>query len=72
MLRALGQPAVLIGFWVFTLPALFSGVIEVLVPLHLDDLDVGGAGIGVIFLLAAAVEAVVSPIAGRVSDRAGR
>jgi MFS family permease len=72
MLRALGRPAVLIGFWVFTLPALFSGVIEVLVPLHLDDLDVGGAGIGVIFLLAAAVEAVVSPIAGRVSDRAGR
>jgi MFS family permease len=72
MLRALGRPAVLIGFWVFTLPALFSGVIEVLVPLHLDDLDVGGAGIGVIFLLAAAVEAVVSPIAGRVSDRSGR
>ena len=26
MLRALGRPAVLIGFWVFTLPALFSGV----------------------------------------------
>jgi MFS family permease len=72
MLRALGRPAVLIGFWVFTLPALFSGVIEVLVPLHLDRLDVGGAGIGLIFLLAAAVEAVVSPIAGRVSDRAGR
>ena len=72
MLRALGRPAVLIGFWIFTLPALFSGVIEVLVPLHLADLGVGGAGIGVIFLLAAAVEAVVSPIAGRVSDRAGR
>ena len=72
MLRALGRPAVLIGFWVFTLPALFSGVIEVLVPLHLDELDVGGAGIGVVFLLAAAVEAVVSPIAGRVSDRSGR
>jgi MFS family permease len=72
MLRALGRPAVLIGFWVFTLPALFSGVIEVLVPLHLDELDVGGAGIGLVFLLAAAVEAVVSPIAGRVSDRSGR
>jgi len=72
MLRALGRPAVLIGFWVFTLPALFSGVIEVLVPLRLDDLDVAGATIGLIFLLAAAVEAVVSPIAGRLSDRAGR
>ena len=72
MVRALGRPALLIGFWVFTIPALFSGVIEVLVPLHLDDLGVSGATIGLIFLLAAAVEAVVSPIAGRVSDRAGR
>jgi MFS family permease len=72
MVRALGRPALLIGFWVFTLPALFSGVIEVLVPLHLDDLSVSGATIGLIFLLAAAVEAIVSPIAGRVSDRAGR
>jgi MFS family permease len=72
MLRALMRPAVLLGFWVFTLPALFSGVIEVLVPLRLDDLGVAGATIGVVFLLSAAVEAVVSPIAGRLSDRAGR
>jgi MFS family permease len=72
MLRSLGRPAVLVGFWIFTIPALFSGVIEVLVPLHLDDLEVSGAAIGLVFLLAAAVEAGVSPIAGRVSDRAGR
>jgi len=72
MLRALGRPAVLIGFWVFTLPALFSGVVEVLVPLRLHDLGVAGATIGVVFLVSAAVEAIVSPIAGRVSDRAGR
>jgi MFS family permease len=72
MLRALARPAVLLGFWIFTIPALFSGVIEVLVPLRLDDLGVAGATIGVVFLLAAAVEGVVSPIAGRLSDRAGR
>jgi MFS family permease len=72
MVRALTRPAVLLGFWIFTLPALFSGVIEVLVPLRLDDLGVAGATIGVVFLLAAAVEGVVSPIAGRLSDRAGR
>jgi MFS family permease len=72
MLRALTRPSVLWGFWFFALPALFGGVIEVLVPLHLHSLDVSGAAIGVIFLLAAAVEAVVSPIAGRVSDRTGR
>ena len=72
MLRALGRPAVLLGFWVFTLPALFAGVVEVLVPLRLDDLGVSGATIGLVFLLSAAVEAVASPLAGRFSDRAGR
>jgi MFS family permease len=72
MLRALARPAVLLGFWVFTLPALFAGVIEVLVPLRLDDLGVSGAAIGAVFLLSAAVEAVASPIAGRFSDRVGR
>jgi hypothetical protein len=36
---------------VFTLPALFSGVVEVLVPLRLDDLGVAGATIGLVFLL---------------------
>jgi predicted MFS family arabinose efflux permease len=72
MLRALTRPAVLVGFWVFTLPATFSGVVEVLVPLRLNDLGVTGATIGVVFLVSAAVEAVVSAIAGRLSDRAGR
>src|SRR5215210_3817207 len=72
MLRALARPAVLLGFWIFTIPALFAGVVEVLVPLRLDDLGVAGAAIGAVFLLSAAVEAVVSPVAGRFSDRAGR
>jgi MFS family permease len=72
MVRALGRPAVLIGFWVFTLPALFAGVIEVLVPLRMDDLGAAGTGIGAAFLVAAGVEAVVSPLAGRFSDKAGR
>jgi MFS family permease len=72
MVRALGRPAVLIGFWVFTLPALFAGVVEVLVPLRMNDLGAAGTGIGAAFLVAAAVEAVVSPLAGRFSDRAGR
>jgi predicted MFS family arabinose efflux permease len=72
MLRALRRGHVLAGFWLFTLPALFSGVIEVLVPLRLDDLGATGVAIGAVFLLTAAVEAVVSPIAGRVSDRRGR
>jgi predicted MFS family arabinose efflux permease len=72
MLRALGRPAVLLAFWIFTIPALFSGVVEVLVPLRLDDLGVAGATIGAVFLVSAAIEAVISPVAGRASDRAGR
>jgi MFS family permease len=72
MLRALRRPAVIVGFWLFTIPALFSGVIEVLVPLHMNDLGASGTTIGAVFLFAAAVEAVLSPIAGRFSDRAGR
>jgi MFS family permease len=72
MLRALRRGYVLAGFWLFTLPALFAGVIEVLVPLRLDDLGASGVAIGGVFLLTAAVEAVVSPIAGRLSDRRGR
>ncbi len=72
LVRALRERPVLAGFWLFTLPALFAGVIEVLVPLRLDDLGASGAAIGAIFLLTAAVEAVISPVAGRVSDRRGR
>jgi MFS family permease len=70
--RALRRPAVLAGFWLFTLPAIFAGVIEVLAPLRLDDLGASGAAIGAIFLAAAAVEAAISPVAGRASDRRGR
>ena len=72
MLRALTRPAVLLGFWLFTIPALFAGVLEVLVPLRMDDLGAAGTAIGAVFLVAAAVEAVISPFAGRFSDRAGR
>jgi MFS family permease len=72
LVRALGRPAVLAGFWLFTLPAIFAGVVEVLAPLRLDDLGASGAAIGAIFLAAAAVEAALSPLAGRASDRQGR
>jgi MFS family permease len=72
LLSALRRGSVLAGFWLFTIPALFAGVMEVLVPLRLDDLGASGVAIGAVFLLTAAVEAVVSPIAGRVSDRRGR
>ena len=43
-----------------------------LVPLRLDDLGAGAIGIGAVFLIAAAVEAVISPMVGSLSDRRGR
>jgi MFS family permease len=69
--KALGKPPVLAGFWLFTLPAIFAGTIEVLAPLRLDDLGASGAVIGAIFLATAGVEAALSPVAGRASDRHG-
>jgi MFS family permease len=70
--RALARRDLLAGFWLFTLPAIFAGVLEVLVPLRLDHLGASGAAVGAIFLVAAGFEAVVSPVAGRLSDRRGR
>jgi predicted MFS family arabinose efflux permease len=70
--RALRRRPVIVGFWLFTLPAIFGGVLEVLAPLRLDELGASGAAIGAAFLVAAAVEAVLSPWSGRLSDRHGR
>ena len=48
------------------------GAIEVLVPLRIDDLGGGHALIAAGFIVGAAIEAVLAPIAGRYSDRVGR
>ena len=69
---ALRRPALAAGVWLFGLPALFAGVLEVLAPLRLDDLGASGVAVGAVFLVAAAVEALMSPVVGRVSDRRGR
>jgi MFS family permease len=68
----LRRPAVLAGIWLLVLPAVFSGVVEVLVPLRLDELGASGIAIGAVFLVAAAVEGVLSPLSGRLSDNRGR
>ena len=67
---ALRRPAVLTGMWLVALPALGFGCLAVLVPLRLDHLGASGTGVGATFLVAAAAESVISPIAGRMSDRA--
>ncbi len=70
--RQLRQPAIVLGMWLVVLPALASGAMNVLAPLRLGRLGAGAAGIGATFLIAAGVEAVISPVVGQLSDRRGR
>ena len=70
--RALREPRFLGGLWLMLLPALLFGVLAVLVPLELGALGWGAAAIGALFLASAALEAVLNPVLGRVSDRRGR
>lgn len=72
VLRALGKPAILRSAWFVALPALLFGVLGVLAPLRLDELGAGAVAIGGAFLVAAAFEATLAPVLGRLSDRRGR
>lgn len=58
--------------WLFLLPALIIGTIDVLVPLRLDDLGARGLTIGALFVAAAGLEAALNPVMGRLSDQRGR
>ncbi|HEV3001096.1 MAG TPA: MFS transporter [Solirubrobacteraceae bacterium] len=68
---ALAERRVRMGAWLTTLPAVFFGTVNVLTSLRLNHLGVGAAGVAAVFLTAAAAEAVVSPIVGRLADRRG-
>jgi MFS family permease len=60
------------GLWLLVLPALLFGVLAVLVPLKLHAGGWGGVAIGAVFLVTAAVEVVLNPLLGRLTDRRGR
>jgi MFS family permease len=53
-------------------PSLMFGVVEVLVPLRIDDLGGGHLAIAGGFVVGAGLEASLAPLSGRYSDRAGR
>jgi MFS family permease len=72
LLEEVRRPAIALSMWLVALPAVASGVVNVLAPLRLSDLGAGALGIGATFLIAAAAEAVISPAVGHVSDRRGR
>src|SRR3954470_21764786 len=68
---ALRNDQVRTGLLLVTVPGLLFGTLSVLGPLRLDELGAATAAIGAIWLMSAALEAVVSPLAGRFSDRRG-
>lgn len=70
--RVVRRPGVVPAMWLVALPALAFGCLGTLVPLRLDDLGASHAAVAAAFLVAAGVEACVSPIVGRLSDRRGR
>ncbi len=69
---AVRRPAVLRAMWLVSLPALAFGALNVVGSLRLDALGAGTAAVAATFLVAAGVEALMSPLVGRVSDRRGR
>ena len=69
---ALRDRAFVGGLWLNTLPAMFFGVLDVLVPLRFDDAGYGALAIAAVFVVAGLVEVVVNPVIGRISDRHGR
>jgi MFS family permease len=69
---ALARRGVQLGMWLVALPAVAAGTLNVLGPLRLHRLGASALAIGATYLVAAGVEAVVSPLIGRMSDRRGR
>lgn len=70
--EAMRAPPVIAAAALVAVPSLMFGTISVLVPLRLDDLGAGPGLIAAGFTAGAAVEAVLAPVIGRYSDRAGR
>ena len=72
LLEAVRDRSVQLGIWLMCVPGLLFGTLNVLAPLRMDALGAGAAVIAGCFLVAAALEAVVAPVVGRISDRRGR
>jgi MFS family permease len=68
---AVRDPHVGAGMWLTLLAGVAFGVVDVLAPLRLSRLGVSAVLIGATFLASAAIEAGLSPMAGRLSDRRG-
>ena len=71
-LLAMRERSLVAGLWLITLPALLFGVLIVLVPLQLNRHGWGSIAIGALFLATTALETVLNPMLGRLTDRHGR
>jgi MFS family permease len=69
LLGALRHRQLAFGVWLYMLPAILLGAQNAVAPLQLDELGWSVAGIGLIYLCAAAVQAAASPLLGRWLDR---
>ncbi len=72
MLAVLRHRALAFGIWLFLLPAFLLGAQNSVAPLELNELGWSVAGIGVVYLCTAGVQAVGSPLLGRWLDRTSR
>jgi MFS family permease len=72
VIKVMGRPPLVRAMWLMVLPAMVSGVVNVLAPLQLHKLGAGAGAIGATFLVGAGLEAIVSAWVGHLSDRHGR
>jgi MFS family permease len=72
LIETVRDRSVQLGIWLMIIPGLMFGTLNVLGPLRLDALGAGTAANAGWFLAASALEAVVAPVAGRISDKRGR
>lgn len=70
--RALRDHGFVAAVWLTLVPALFFGLLDVLVPLSLDDAGWGTIAIAATFVTAGLIEVALAPVVGGISDRRGR
>jgi predicted MFS family arabinose efflux permease len=63
---------VLLGLWFVIIPGALFGMLTTLLPLQLDGLGVGAAGVAAVFVASALLGSAVTTMTGRVVDRRGR
>ena len=68
---AMGDRRVGTGLWLTMLAGMAFGILDVLAPLRLADLGAAALLIAGTFLASAAIEGLLSPLAGRQADRRG-